>query len=103
MPPIRQGLEKDAKEAVAVSLVEQDGLTEALAVLAAYVDEIYHKNGDDCPPGLAMTIDKLRDKLGLVEGHLKHYRALVDQEDYVAPALESRPAEPVESAANSEN
>jgi len=97
MPPIRQGLEKDAKEAIELGLTEQQGLIEALAVLAAYVEEVYLKKEEECPQSLMMVMDKMRDKLDLVEGHLKHYRALVDQEDYVAPALESRPAEPVNS------
>jgi hypothetical protein len=87
MLPIRQGLEKDAPEAIEYGLLERAGLEEAITVLSVYVAEIY-KNSE-CPAGLKMAIDKLRDKLSLVEGHLRHYRALVEAEDYVAPVSET--------------
>ena len=89
--PVLQGLEKDAKEAVEMGILEREGLLEALTVLDAYVKEIYK---GERPDSLAMVMDKMKDKLELVEGHLRHYRALLDSPD----ALEIRPAEPVESA-----
>jgi len=81
MPPIRQGLESSAKEAVEFGLIEREGLLEAIIVLEAYVKEIY---STDCPPSMKMTIDKLKDKLEIVEDHLKHYRALME-----TPGLEA--------------
>lgn len=90
--PVLQGLEKDAKEAVEMGLLERDGLIEALTVLDAYVKEVYVER----PDSLKMVMDKMKDKLELVEGHLRHYRALLDSPE--PDALETRPAEPVESA-----
>lgn len=95
MLPIRQGLEKDAPEAIEYGLMEQDGLIEALTVLSAYVTEVYKNKGEEPSKGLTMTMEKLKDKLNLVEGHLRHYRALVEQEDYVAPTCATpNPARP---------
>lgn len=91
MPPIRQGLEKNAVEAVEIGLLERDGLLETLTVLHAYVKEVYK---EECPESLTMVLEKLKDKLELVEGHLRHYRALVEG----GKASEIRPPELTESA-----
>ena len=79
MPPIRQGLEKNAVEAVDNGLLERDGLIEALTVLDAYVKEIYK---EECPDSMKMVMEKMKDKLELVEGHLRHYRALVESGEF---------------------
>lgn len=89
MPPIRQGLEKDAVEAVELGLLERDGLLETLTVLHAYVKEVYK---EECPDSLKTVMEKLKDKLELVEGHLRHYRALLEGDK----DAEIRPSESAE-------
>ena len=48
---------------------EKDGLLEAIVCLQSYCDEVY-KN-DIIPKGLRMCVDKLGDKLKLVEEEMK--------------------------------
>jgi hypothetical protein len=48
--------------------LERDGIIECIAVLMAYVEEVYK---GDIPPGVKMCIDKLKDKCDLCADHLR--------------------------------
>lgn len=49
-------------------IMEREGLLEGITTLEAYTEEVYKDSTE--PPGLRMCIDKLKDKLKLVDGEL---------------------------------
>jgi len=59
--------------------MEREGLLEGITALEAYSEEVY--KGTTEPPGLRMCVDKLKDKLKLVDGEIEWLKFSMGKKD----------------------